>query len=552
MGDDSLPQWILSRNFVGQLWAGDFYPRWMWDINAGFGSPAFQFYGPVPFYITALLKPLLSSDPEGWHQLELSASLAVVASGLSAYAWFRQIANAKSALMGALIYMSAPYLLTVDYYQRFAFAELWGFVWMPLILMCAHRALHKRRGFWWSCLAMSYALLIMTHLPTTLLFSLLPVIYAWQISDKAEAPGAVWRIAGGMLLGIGLAAIYLVPAMSTQGYVLIEGVYSSLLDFRSHFLFTGRNPGDLITKASWDRAVMLSIMMFVAASGWVLSRAVLSGVARKVARFWLIVSLIAYFMMLKPSQVVWDWVPVIQHLQFPWRFGIILTLAMASIIVLWLNTANNSRFSTPPGRFLVVTLIFVLQLLPLSNYYSKYAGTEPSLGLISKIYDKPDPYSQTLVAESKINRFVFFQPEWSNTELFKLTPDGVNAMAQLSINHPDVKSMDENSIVRSVRWQPPEIEFTVESKAASVLALHQFYYPGWDARLKGTATSLSVFPIPPNGLLGISVPPGNHVVQVDRGLLPAEYLGRVMTSISILLLMISIVWSWRKAPWPEG
>ncbi|MBI5907256.1 MAG: hypothetical protein HY853_01525, partial [Burkholderiales bacterium] len=49
IGHDTFSHLIMSRHFVDQLWAGDFYPRWMSNMNAGLGSPVFQFYGPVPY-----------------------------------------------------------------------------------------------------------------------------------------------------------------------------------------------------------------------------------------------------------------------------------------------------------------------------------------------------------------------------------------------------------------------------------------------------------------------------------------------------------------------
>ena len=99
--DDSLNHLIMSRHFADQLWAGDWYPRWLYGMNAGLGSPVFQFYGPVPYYITALFRPLVSDDPEGWHQLGLSASLAVIASGFTAYAWLGRLAGRRAALREA-------------------------------------------------------------------------------------------------------------------------------------------------------------------------------------------------------------------------------------------------------------------------------------------------------------------------------------------------------------------------------------------------------------------------------------------------------------------
>src|SRR5438105_13866969 len=81
--------WYIQ--FSTQLWAGDLYPRWLMGMNEGLGSPVFYYYPPVPFFLTGLLKPFFPDDLHGWHQLGLSASLALIASGLCAYLWLKDL-----------------------------------------------------------------------------------------------------------------------------------------------------------------------------------------------------------------------------------------------------------------------------------------------------------------------------------------------------------------------------------------------------------------------------------------------------------------------------
>src|SRR3989442_1012802 len=76
---------VWYTHFSTQLWAGDLYPRWLMGMNEGLGSPVFYYYPPVPFFLTSLLKPFFPDDLHGWHQLGLSVSLALIASGLCAY-----------------------------------------------------------------------------------------------------------------------------------------------------------------------------------------------------------------------------------------------------------------------------------------------------------------------------------------------------------------------------------------------------------------------------------------------------------------------------------
>ena len=69
-GHDILYHLAFSKSFLEQFWNGDLYPRWMLQMNNGFGSPSFFFYPPIPYYFTSLFNPFFSNDIYGWNQLE--------------------------------------------------------------------------------------------------------------------------------------------------------------------------------------------------------------------------------------------------------------------------------------------------------------------------------------------------------------------------------------------------------------------------------------------------------------------------------------------------
>jgi uncharacterized membrane protein len=214
-GHDAVVQLNRYKHFADQLWSGELYPRWLLDMNAGLGSPTFFFYGPVPFFVSSIFHPFVPDDLHGWHQLGLACSLALVISGLGAYLWLREVSNSKSALFAAIIYMILPYHLAVDFYRRAAIGEYWTFVWMPLVLYFTRRiAAGSRRDV--VGLTVTYALLIMTHAPITLIFSLIPPSYVLFIAEKNQISKALIRTVASMLLGIGLSAIYLAPAIATR------------------------------------------------------------------------------------------------------------------------------------------------------------------------------------------------------------------------------------------------------------------------------------------------------------------------------------------------
>src|SRR6267142_2420039 len=217
--DDGVSHHALwYTHFSTQLWAGNLYPRWLMGMNKGLGSPVFYYYPPIPFFLTSLLKPFFPDDLHGCHQLGLSAALALIASGLCAYLWLKELVDRNSALLAAVLYMVTPYHLAADLYIRGSFAEYWSFVWMPLILFFTHKMV-KGNKLALAGLAVSYALLLMTHLPTTLIFSAIPVCYVVYLSAKGQKLKVTGSVLSGLALGVGLSAVFFWPAMTTQQFV---------------------------------------------------------------------------------------------------------------------------------------------------------------------------------------------------------------------------------------------------------------------------------------------------------------------------------------------
>ena len=120
--DDGVLHAAWYVGFSKQLWAGILYPRWLPDLNGGLGSPTFFYYPPIAFFLTSLLKPFFPNDITGAQQVGVSASAAVIASGIVAYLWIKNIVNTRSAVIFAILYMITPYHLVSDLYIRSSFA----------------------------------------------------------------------------------------------------------------------------------------------------------------------------------------------------------------------------------------------------------------------------------------------------------------------------------------------------------------------------------------------------------------------------------------------
>jgi hypothetical protein len=86
------------------------------------------------------------------------------------------------------------------------------------------------------------------------------------------------------------------------------------------------------------------------------------------------------------------------------------------------------------------------------------------------------------------------------------------------------------------RWQPREIVLRVSSMNGATFDVRQFYFPGWDARLDGNPLPLS--PSVPDGLLRLTVPGGEHRVEITLRRGAAELAGQIISAISVVLLLL--------------
>ena len=163
-----------AAQFAEQVRAGIPYPRWMAQSFEGLGAPSFYFYPPLPFWLDALVSLVTFDALPTTYRLSLSSGLLLWISGLGFFAWLRlQKAEVPRALIGAIAYMAAPYHL-LDHYIRGAFAEFAAYTTMPFVF-CALALIARRHRLGGAALALAYAALVTSHLPTALLISLTAV-----------------------------------------------------------------------------------------------------------------------------------------------------------------------------------------------------------------------------------------------------------------------------------------------------------------------------------------------------------------------------------------
>lgn len=537
LSDDAAFHAAWYSNFSKQLWIGDLYPRWLMEMNGGLGSPVFFFYPPAPYFLTSALRPFFPNDPNGLHQLGVAASVALIASGVTAYSWLKNLVDEKAAFMAAILYLAMPYHLASDLYVRASFAEFWTFVWMPLILYFVHR-LVSGKTLALVGMAVGWALLMMTHLPTTLIFSVVPFCYAAVLAPAKQKLKMFGLTFVAAILGAGLSAIYLVPAMTTQQFVLIERMTTGYFSYANWLFFAKFS----LWKA--DKITMLLLvadMILIATCAYVIARSRSNAQARKMSRFWFIVAILSMLMMTQLSKPIWLVIPALQRIQFPWRFNAVLALATTGLLA----EAVSALKQLPSSSLLaakIIVLVLIIVWIPVTVWKA------------STVFPQTNPIQRDIgIRQEELDQHrdpPEYQPRWNLStasidweasvdedlwiELMKDDRESLLRRVGSSPGHPPEPIVIEGAGRAEMRFRKPrEIDLQVESPTGVKLNVPQFYYPYWTAHLAQDATELAVTPSQPDGLISLSVPTGNHEVRLQLERSKPETAGLVITLVSL-------------------
>ena len=576
----SLPAWLTGvpsgsdtvfhaswyTHFSEQLRAGELYPRWLAGMNGGLGSPVFFYYAPLPYHLTTLLvAPLAAAGDYGLRHLAYGTALSFVASGLACYLWLLQTSTRRGALVGALLYLLAPYHSVVDPLMRGAYSELWAFAWMPLVLYFARRA--AKDGSRPALVGMSgaYALLVLSHLPATLIFSPFAVAYACCVPGR-RAPAALARATAGLALGAGLAGIYLIPALTMQPAAAFADMHADNY-FERWITFTKANAHDLHGQLLWGAltsAALVACFAFVtkqrrapaadastaatssnaepdASTGDASANEISSAAAhearaapdgrdapddrRRELIFWGVAAAVSIFMTTFASGAVWRLVPVLQKVQFPWRFQLVLCLAVAGAAAAGLGSLRRGAVNWR-------AIVFASLLAGCWLYF--WAGA------MRRTYpDLPQPRRPDAAMLRWLDRSRD-APEYRPALAVSNAEHDIETLLQNFCGdlrrEPRACVAEGEGTVAVTRAAPRSLDLRVESASGVTFRVTQFHFPGWEAALDGRPHALAASR--PDGLLLVSAPAGTHDLRLTLRPTAPERLGLLASIASAVLLAL--------------
>lgn len=519
------PTW--ARFFSEQFWNGDLYPRWLVDINGGLGSPVFFMYPPVPFYAAAVLDPVVPPDPLYTTLLGIVCTLVLIASGWACYLWLRRIADGTlGPIIGATFFMIAPYHAGIDLFIRGAYAEFFAFLWMPLILLGLHRAVAGER-FGTAGLALAVAGLICTHPPIALIFLPCALAYGLSILPDNNRSSALLRATGGLVWGAGIAAMYWMPALQHRSFVNIGAQSREALQYSSNFLF-GALPldGSFNSHLAWAGLIAFCIAVAALLIGR-RSTANNTTSRRRILYALAGIVLVALFMTTAASGFLWDILPLLHTIQFPFRFLSLTTVAAAGLLAMFSWQRTSSADFTPGFIGTMAAALIAATSIPIvaAEIHSVYSTDGEQYG---NLYLRN--YERLRVGIGAIEYIPSSLKVLGTADDRKFVP-----LVQRVSGEPNrVRIPREDGTVRLLRNDGREAVIETSSEEGVVVVFYRLHYPGWSAQSdSGTAFVSGTDNL---GFMRIVVPPGNRTVKLTMEPLPAEQYGIGISGLSVALL----------------
>jgi len=501
---------FLADEFQHNADAGVLLPRWAQGAVGGYGSPIFLFYSPLAYFLVALIRPLF---PDLVTALMIAAWLAFFFSGVAMYLLVRETVSASIAPAAACLYMLLPFH-TAELYVRGAFAGLFAYVWYPLVLLFLLRVWRKRACSRDICLlAFSFAGLVMTHLVSAFMMGLVVAGVLLTLTVRREWSAAIQGVAG-MLWGLALAAVYLLPAIMERPLVHISYLtVGPTGSYGDNFLF--QSLSSVLSPFHWFLHAVVVLEIVIAFLWFRQIRESKEG-PPIVTRFFLPLFVMLILLTTPLSRPLATLVPILGNLQFPWRWIAPAESLVAVLIAGALTAPRRAVWRT--SLLLLPAFLGVLVIIRTPMLRQEFLERISKPQELARIMDPVVEYIPRTVTEWRGLPFV---------------EDNVAG---------------KGKPFKVLRWHPQDRIIETESLHPLQLRLPLFYYPGWTVTVNGRQASVKLEA--GSGVILVDVPTGPNFVRFRLEDTPLRTIARHASLLSFFLLAVwlsaGVVWQPKK------
>jgi hypothetical protein len=503
---------------------GIFYPRWTAWTNHGFGEPRFIFYPPLSWMLGGLLTLLAPDAAVPMLYILLTQTLA----GLSAYLLLRRLARRRAAILGAVFYTVNPDALLMIYI-RSDFAEQLACALFPLLLLSALELceLLADSSVTWrtiAAFACVYAGVWLCNAPAGVIASYtMALLIAWA-GFTHRSSRILARGGAALALGLGLASFYIVPAAYEQRWVNIGQALASGLLPSENFLFTAIADAEH-TWFNWIASIcalsLILLLGLVALFSRRLGRSGLDSARnRPVFVALLIAGTAATALMLRWTLPLWNYLPKLRFVQFPWRWMSIVALVCACFVAV----VGERR------RGWIGIALVLLMTVPLAWFLVKNTWWDS---------DEMATMREAITSETGFDGTDEYDP--LGDDHLDLPSDAPLSKVLRADDSDDGRTPEARVQVR--KWTTENKEIRVESPEPAQIALRLLNYPAWRVELNGKMTEPGR--VDDINQMIIPVPAGSSQIDVRFTRTIDRKIGNAISLLSALLT-IGLFWIGHK------
>jgi len=499
---------------------GHLPPRLSKNLGWGYGMPLFQFYAPLPYYLSELFHLLGASFS---NSIKICFGLTFFISFLGMFFLAKKFWGKWGAFLASLAFVYSPYR-AVDFYVRGALGELFAISLIPWVLWALTEVVDKKGkkktvsaslllGFF----LLSHTVLNLICFPLFLLFSGFYMIVTERFKKSFT------RVISSFALGVGLASFFLLPAFFEKKFSQVDKLIGGYSHYSHHFLYFRQfiwgnwGYGGSVDGIEDGLSFHLGkIHLGLAASAVIFSLLTIFW-TRKIRKKNLLVAFFATllavlaFLSTYRAKPVWDALPLMVFIQFPWRlnsFIIVLVAFLAGASIYYLAKLF------PKLAFFVFSAAAILLLQTNIKYFKPQEYITPS-----------DYYytNQELVKKAMSDIIPDFIPIWVEKK-----PEQI-ALADYEIisGEPEIEVVESKThkLVLKVKKQKP-----------ADLQINKFYFPGWKVFIDDKEALFKYKEN--NGIITVSLPEGKYTLKLIFTKTPIRKLAEMVSLTSLFLVII--------------
>ena len=492
-GHDWIFELVRIAEYNHALADGQYPPYWGGNLYGDYGSPIFLFYAPLFLFVSSLFAGLFDSFVTGGTAallFFLFIAIFTVGKMMRTVLADSTMESQAGARVAIYFFLLNPYLLG-NMLIRNADAEFTGMCLAPLAL--AGLLLintDRRRGA--ILLAAGLGLTIIAHNLTALVTMAMVISAALALYLPKKSTRLWGGIAGGLVLGLVLAAFFWVPALVMKSAVQTDQLLIGKFDFHNQFQPLKSFFGHSQFFSTGFFPILLGISCRV---GWQIRKQ--NTIVKRLLYFGLGCAVIFLFLQTRASIFLWEKIPFLPLFQFPWRFmgPLALVAAILAGICFARLFSEKSKKTLLIGEIVVLILCIFNGLPQLLKY--KPLGQSISARL-------PEILTEQGIRKS-------FQTATVMNEYLPSKAQPFTCRLLRPANGPVIKTEPPAQVIVRANGKT-EIELKIKTAESTRVRIARWFFQGWRCIINE-----SVQEIQPNkyGSIDIPIPTGRNKITLE-------------------------------------